>query len=404
MKPFQIADVRVWPERNCVRVNGREVHLEPKVMALLLILAKRPDEVVSRQELLDEVWTRTVVGEEVLTRCVSELRAALGDQASAPTFVQTVPKCGYRLLHTPQPVASKYRVVQLTRKPALGALLVVMASTVAWFWYVSDGSTTPFRIAVLPFLEQGSPNYFGEGLAEEILNTLVTIPDLQVASRTSSFSLDPERDPQAIGQALSVDAVLIGTLARDQDQLRVAVQLIDVDSGLTLWAKTYEGQHADLFGIQDEVVASVVSVLDIDLKSPLRVVRPTNNLDALELYLLGRHHWHQRTASSLDRAIDYFSQALDRDPSLALAHSGLAYAYLLKASYGDLSKKEAQVLAVPSIERALELDPDLADARASLGIMRLYEGSLELAEASLVEATHEYYNIWKKRDFQKSRK
>ena len=387
MKPFQIADVRVWPERNCVRVNGREVHLEPKVMALLLILAKRPDEVVSRQELLDEVWTRTVVGEEVLTRCVSELRAALGDQASAPTFVQTVPKCGYRLLHTPQPVASKYSVVQLTRKPALGALLVVMASTVAWFWYVIDGSTTPFRIAVVPFLEQGSPNYFGEGLAEEILNTLVTIPDLQVASRTSSFSLDPERDPQAIGQALSVDAVLIGTLARHQDQLQVAVQLFDVDSGLVLWAKTYEGQHADLFGIQDEVVASVVSVLDIDLKSPLRVVRPTSNLDALELYLLGRHHWHQRTASSLDRAIDYFSQALDRDPSLALAHSGLADAYLLKASYGDLSKKEAQVLAVPSIERALELDPDLADARASLGIMRLYEGSLELAEASLVEAT-----------------
>ena len=135
------------------------------------------------------------------------------------------------------------------------------------------------------------------------------------------------------------------------------------------------------------MVASVVSVLDIDLKSPLRVVRPTNNLDALELYLLGRHHWHQRTASSLDRAIDYFSRALDRDPSLALAHSGLADAYLLKASYGDLSKKEAQVLAVPSIERALELDPELADARASLGVMRLYEGSLELAEASLVEAT-----------------
>ncbi len=387
MKPFQIADVRVWPERNCVRVNGREVHLEPKVMALLLILAKRPDEVVSRQQLLDEVWTRTVVGEEVLTRCVSELRAALGDQASAPTFVQTVPKCGYRLLHTPQPVASKYGVVQMTRKSALGALLVVMASAVAWFWYVIDGSTTPFRIAVVPFLEQGSPNYFGEGLAEEILNTLVTIPDLQVASRTSSFSLDPERDPQAIGQALSVDAVLIGTLARHQDQLRVAVQLIDVDSGLALWAKTYEGQHADLFGIQDEVVASVVSVLDIDLKSPLRVVRPTNNLDALELYLLGRHHWHQRTASSLDRAIDYFSRALDRDPSLARAHSGLADAHLLKASYGDLSKKEAQVLAGPSIERALELDPDLADARASLGIMRLYEGSLELAEASLLEAT-----------------
>lgn len=94
----------------------------------------------------------------------------------------------------------------------------------------------------------------------------------------------------------------------------------------------------------------------------------------------GRHHWHQRTASSLDRAIGYFSQALDRDPSLALAHSGLADAYLLKASYGDLSKKEAQILAAPSIERALELDPELADARASLGIMRLYEGSLELAE------------------------
>lgn len=84
-------------------------------------------------------------------------------------------------------MASKYRVVQLTRKPALGALLVVVASAVAWFWYVFDGSTTPFRIAVVPFLEQGSPNYFGEGLAEEILNTLVTIPDLQVASRTSSF-------------------------------------------------------------------------------------------------------------------------------------------------------------------------------------------------------------------------
>lgn len=153
---------------------------------------------------------------------------------------------------------------------------------------------------------------------------------------------------------------------RRQDQLQVAVQLIDVDSGFALWAQTYEGQHADLFGIQDEVVASVVSVLDIDLKSPLRVVRPTNDLDALELYLLGRHHWHQRTASSLDRAIGYFSQALDRDPSLALAHSGLADAYLLKASYGDLSKKEAQVLAAPSIERALELDPELADARPHL--------------------------------------
>ncbi len=392
----QLGGVLIRPEENSLQVDGEDIHLEPKVMAVLQMLIAHAGEVVSRQALMETVWAGRVVGEEVLTRCISELRAALGDKASDPQFIQTVPKKGYRLLVSPSlPEAPTYR----RRFIALAATAVLTITGALALWFAAQPDA-PTRIAVLPFAAAQADHHLGSGVAEEIMNTLVGLPALRVTSRTAAFAERLETDPKQIGTLLDVDALLTGTVRRTAEGFRMSVQLVEVSTGDHLWADTFEGPESSFYAMQDEIVASVAGTLGLTLSAPLHVARATADIDALDLYLLGRHHWHERTPEGLERAVTYFQQAIDADPGMSQAYSGLADAYLLQANYDDRNATSAIALAEPLIERALMLDPGSADAYASRGILLQKQEDYAGAEAALSEAVrlnpnHSMAHMWR---------
>ena len=177
-----------------------------------------------------------------------------------------------------------------------------------------------------------------------------------------------------------------GGVRKQADTVRIDVQLVNAVDGFQLWAETFERQLGDIFQLQSEVACAVLAAVRPQATKALpRVVQPaTASFDAYNLYLLGRHHFHKRTATALQRAVDYFEQAIARDANYALAHSGLADGYMLLSAgyYGDMPATIAREHALPAAERALALAPELAEAHTSLGLIRHSEGNFAAAEQS----------------------
>lgn len=233
------------------------------------------------------------------------------------------------------------------------------------------GPTT--AIAVLPF-EDFSPDrsqeYFSDGLTEEILNALAKVEGLRVPARSSTFIFKgPAVDLRQVGRELNVGSVLEGSVRKSGDRLKVTVRLVEVASGYELWSETYERRIDDVFEVQDDIARSVVAALRGELmaREPL-VHSTTEDVEAYNLYLRGRYHWHQRTPAGFQAAISFFQQAVARDSTYALAYTGLADVYSLLGAYdyGVLPPLEAMPRAKAAAQRALALDPRLAEAHASL--------------------------------------
>jgi TolB-like protein/tetratricopeptide (TPR) repeat protein len=275
----------------------------------------------------------------------------------------------------------------------IGVLLAIIAYLVAQQGIFGPQGAGQQSIAVLPFVdvsEAGDNEYFSDGISEELLNSLVGIDGLRVAARTSSFAFKGrQEDVRAIGEKLNVQTVLEGSVRRAGDQVRITANLIDVNDGFPIWSATYNRRLDDIFAIQDEIARSIVEALRLELVgvSPgVRGVAATQDIKAYDLYLLGRHHWHERTPASLRRALDLFQQAVKTDPGFALAYTGLADTYLLLDGYGDMESSEAVAKAEPAVARALALDEDLAEAYASLGLLRFNQGDSTAAELALRSA------------------
>lgn len=251
-------------------------------------------------------------------------------------------------------------------------------------------------LAVLPFRNIGGDReneYFCEGLAEDLLNVLSRVDGLRVAARSSAFAFrDGTSDVRAIGEKLNVANVLEGSVRKSDGRLRIAVRLVDTADGYQRWTEVFDRQQDDIFKIQDEISHAVFDALHVEVygaKRPL-VAPGTSDVQAYNLYLMGRHQFHKRTETSLRSALRFFEQATERDPNFALPYTGLADSYsLLSASgegYGQLPVDEAIALAAPMVARALELDPRLAEAHASRGFLeRLREDPLA-AEGALRRA------------------
>ena len=180
-------------------------------------------------------------------------------------------------------------------------------------------------IAVLPFTNLSADpenEYFSDGLSEELINALARLPGLRVAARSSAFQFRGKNlDIREIGRQLNVDHVLEGSVRRAGKRLRITAQLINVADGYHLWSERYDREMADVFDIQDEITASIVKTLEPTLIGASQAVarRHSDNVEAFELYLKGRHHWYQRTSQSLRAAIAYFDEAIRLDPDYALA-------------------------------------------------------------------------------------
>ncbi len=231
-------------------------------------------------------------------------------------------------------------------------------------------------IAVLPFTcmsSEADTEYFGDGMAEEIINALTQLPGLKVAARTSSFSFKGKNgDLRQIGEKLGVSTVLEGSFRRAGKRIRVTAQLIEVTTGYHLWSERYDREYADVFAIQDEIATGIAEKLKVTLAGASeQLVRPgTANVEAYDLYLKGRAAMRHR-GTELWKAIDEFERAIALDPAFALAHAGLAQALTLAIFWGLTPSSQVRERAKTAAARALEADPLLPEAHQACGFTAL---------------------------------
>ncbi len=225
-------------------------------------------------------------------------------------------------------------------------------------------------IAVLPFRDM-SPDrdqgYFCEGIAEEIINALMHVEGLHVASRGSSFQFDEGYDVREIGQRLKVDQVTEGSLRRAGNRVRITAQLTNTADGYQIWSERFDRTTDDIFEIQDEISKGILKKLKLELgvdKGPVR--RYTDNIEAYNLYLKGRYYWNNRVPDAIRKSIEVYKKALELDPDYALAYCGLADCYLVPGYYGSQLPGQVMPLAKAAAERALAIDPNLVEAHTSL--------------------------------------
>jgi len=257
----------------------------------------------------------------------------------------------------------------------------------------ATASLPPKSIAVLPFdnLSRDPDNaYFAEGVQDEILTRLAKVADLKVISRTSTqhFKSAPENLPE-IAKQLGVTNILEGSVQKAADQVRVNVQLINAITDAHVWADTYDRKLTDIFAVESEIAKNIAETLQARLSGSEKssiAKTPTVNPEAYELYLKGRFFWNKRTGTDLRKAIDYFNQAIAKDPNYALAYVGLADSYLLLSSYAAVSPAESLPPARSALKKALELDDSLAEAHASFGLLTTLELDLHRALDELKRA------------------
>lgn len=250
-------------------------------------------------------------------------------------------------------------------------------------------------IAILPFVPFSNDvedEFFADGMVEELLNLLAKIPDLQVAARTSSFAYKgvSNKTIVEIGRELGVDTILEGSIRKNDttNKIRVTAQLIKVSTGEHLWSETYDREYRDIFQIQDDIARAVVDKMKVTLlgeATPFEAIAETNNVDAMVAFGKGQQELAHRTAPSISKALQHFQDAVKFDADYARAHVGIADANILLALYGNLSKQQANVAAKQALNTAFQLNPQLAAAHATQGLL-LSESDAEKAKQSFKQA------------------
>ena len=409
--------------------RGVRVRLQQQPFQVLTSLVERPGELVTREELRDKLWGRTVVDfDHGLNKAINKIRDALGDSAENPRFVETVARRGYRFLAdvTPmdgvvatskpaetnalaplsspadreptEPGIRPKRATWIASRSAAGiCIAVAIAALLSWMLYSQFRPSTPIRsLAVLPLENlsgDASQDYFADGMTDALIADLAQIGALRVISRTSAMAYKHVHKPLTeIARELRVDALVEGTVLRSGERVRITAQLIQVPNETHLWAQSYEGDLQDTLALQNRVARAIASQIQVTLdpreEAALAKAKPVNR-EAYEAYLRGRYFWNKRTAESLKRAIGYFDLAIERDPLYASAYSGLADSYALLGDweYGVLSPQEAFPKAKAAATKALALDDKLSEAHTSLAlILDLYDWSWSSAESEYKRA------------------
>lgn len=392
---FMLGPWDVRPRMGTIEGPGGSVHLEPKVMGVLVCLAAQSGEVVTRDEIIDRVWDGRIVSDEVLSRCISLLRTSLGDNPRDSRFIQTVPKIGYRLVLpverreatppppdpterdeirgvVPPPAAKRSRAA---RAAAVALLLVSAAGLLYWHFFFGNAPGSPPiarqpSVVVLPFVNHSADSdneYFSDGLTEELIDRLSHVPGLKVAASTSSFAFkDQPGDVRAIAEQLGVNYVLEGNVRRDNDRIRISAQLIEAPRGFHVWSKRFDTRVSDIFTVQDAIAAGIVAELRPRLSGGDAAQNAsaggTDIIPAWELVLQGRYHLKRREEGPIRRSIELFRQAIELDPGYGDAYRELARAYVLLPAYSYEDQEEMFQLAVATIERGIAIDPALEGA------------------------------------------
>jgi uncharacterized protein (TIGR02996 family) len=359
---LQFSDVIFDSEGRTLQRAGRDVKISGKAFQLLHILLERRPDPVAKEELYQRLWPDTFVSEANLASLIKEIRSALDDDARDPRFIKTAHRFGYSFA---APVTEAPR-----EQKAIDS------------------------VAVLPFadpFESVDGGYLGDGLAEGLINFLAAIPGVRVAPRSSSFRFrGREGELEALRRELNVRALVTGRLRTHGNELTLQVELIDLARQAQVWGEQFRSALTEPNRLHEPLAREVAERLRVPLSgdtSRRLSQRYTSSPAAYQQYLVGRHHWNRRTLEGLERAIVNFQSAIESDPKFAPAYSGLADSYIALASR-DLSIP-AQLFpkADAAARKALELDPELAEAHASIGaINEVFEWNWSAAREAFLEA------------------
>ncbi|HSF19809.1 MAG TPA: tetratricopeptide repeat protein [Vicinamibacteria bacterium] len=388
-----------------LRKHGIRVKLQQQPFLVLCRLLERPNHLVTREELRSELWSdETFVDfDHSLNEAVNKLRLALGDSATNPRFVETVPKHGYRFIGTvegertpPPELRPPAKRSRLTLYTLVASLLVVGTLAVRYASRRSPPvSTAAIRaVAVLPLENlSGDPSqeYFSDGMTEELIAHLSMIEALHVISPTSVRRYKgSDKSLKQIAADLRVDAIIEGSVRLANDRVRVTVHLADPKTEQSLWSEFYEGAADDLFAIQMELAKTIAReiLLELPPQDEARLVAGKERKpEAYQAFLKGRYHWNRRTEADFLKAIEYFNEALSYEPDYARAYAGLADTYNLLAVYNMQRHRRAMPRAKDAALRAIALDPKLADSHASLGCIHfLYDWDFPGSEREFQKA------------------
>ncbi len=346
---YEFGDFRVEPTKHLLLRKGEPVALTPKVFETLLYLVRHQGDLVEKDDLIRAVWPDTVVEENNLNQNISALRRVLGESRGENRYIATVPGRGYRF-------------VAAVRSPAGSAGVAPIPS-----------------IAVLPF-KPLTAGHRDEALEMGMADTLIARLSSSRATIVRPLSsvrkyTNLEQDALAAGRELGVESVLDGSIQSDGNQIRVTARLISVADGASLWSGTFDQEFTNVFAVQDTISEKVASALALRLSQDEKkrlTQRYTDNVEAFHCYLKGRYHIGKVTRPAITKGLEFFQQAIDIDPTYALAYAGVAEAYRRLPITSDVAPKEAFPKAKAAASKALEIDGNIADAHLALGFTKLW--------------------------------
>jgi TolB-like protein/DNA-binding winged helix-turn-helix (wHTH) protein/Flp pilus assembly protein TadD len=409
--------------RQLFRKNSR-VKIQNQVFQVLACLIENAGQVVTREELQKTIWPGDtfVDFDEGLNASIRKLRAALGDSADNPRFVETLPRVGYRFIAPVAPVSDEAEELPAAQTPsgqsapssddapaappryarprrilaaiaAVALLGVTLAAYLAWRFRRAPGTTPPEAInsiAVLPFEDlSGDPSqeYFSDGLTDELITDLAQLTKRRVISRTSvmQYKGTKETAPE-IARQLNVDALVEGTVERSGGRVRVRTRLVRARTDRQIWASSYDSELNDVLTLQGEIAGEIADEISVALGGQPRPgarhpFRHAANFAAYDEYLKGLYFWNKRDPDGFRQAIVCFKKAIDDDPNYAAAYAGLADSYAMMSSYLLVPPSEFMPKARAAALKAIEIDDSLAEAHTSLAIVdENYDWDLKLAE------------------------
>ena len=370
MRGFQFGSWTVIPERGLL-VDGAEEHkIEPLVMDVFVVLADHGGEVVTKDQLIEAVWGGRPQTDDVITRCISALRRALGDDARHPKYIETVQRRGYRAMlpavmladdagdDPPRRESVRLDLVLI----AVGFLAVVM---VAWYALLPSPPSpstgeADYSIAVFPFECRHDTSSPGEhlcfGFAEEVISSLNQIERTQVVRKRTSY---------APGLDIAYDSIVTGSVQIIADSVRVAARLEDAESGVVRWSDTFDGNRDNVFEIQRTVAGELRGALDDGFSPASAPDAPS--FAAMEAYALGRVFFAKRDPDLIVQAIEQFRKAIDIEPDFGRAWLGLAYTYSIWPDYDLSIDRDATFAeAVKIMEQGIAADPSIREAAGTV--------------------------------------
>jgi len=346
---YEFGEFRVEAGPRLLSRSGETVQLTPKVFDTLLYLVRNSGTLVEKDDLIRAVWADTVVEENNLNQNISTLRRALGENRGENRYIVTVPGRGYRF------VAG----VRSRTTTALAAPIKTLA-------------VLPFK----PLVSEHRDEVLEMGMAETLISRFSSSREMVVCPLGSVRRYGGlEQDAVAAGRSLGVDSVLDGSIQRDGTRIRVTVRLVRVSDGASLWVQKFDQEFTDVFDVQDTIAEKAVSALALQMNHDERrklTQRYTENVEAYHHYLRGRYHISKLTPTGIRKSIEFFQLAIEVDPTYGLAYAWVAEAYRRLPITSDVAPLDAFPKVKAAALKALEIDPTLADAHTALAFARFW--------------------------------